>query len=51
MNKKRIERTKRKERGSNERKRETKRIAKILRNCLLDHEIFGGGRLWLLYYS
>ena len=43
MNKKK-KRTER-ERRRIDRKRETKRIAKILRNCLLDHEIFGGGRL------
>ena len=36
LNKKRIERTEEKERNDREREK-TKKIAKILRNCLLDH--------------
>ena len=29
---------------------ETKRKAKVLGDSLLDHELFGGGRLWIMLF-
>ena len=42
---------KNREKERNDREREkTKRKAKTLRNSLLDHEFFGGGRLWFMLF-
>ena len=35
----------------NDREEENARTAKVWESRLLDHEFFGGGRLWFLYYS
>ena len=48
MNKEKSEKEKRR---TNERERgEMKRKAKIWKSRLLDHEFFGGGRLWFMLF-
>ena len=39
-----------KERENNREMRETKKKAKVFWDSLIDHEFFGGGRLWFMLF-